>query len=322
VEHNFASGGRTFVSRTYVVGGRSFVRVYAPFSYRGFTYYGYVPGFYFRPAFYAWGFAPWGVGIGFSWGWGGAAWFGFYGGYFQPYPVYAGPNYWLTDYLISQNLQLAYENQQLAAANAGQNGPPPDDSGEANPAPLSPEVKQAIADEVQRQLALEQQQSAQPQGVVQQSDASQVPPALDPQMSTFIVSSNLEVNYNGQSCELTPGDVIVRIDDNPGPDNMVETKVTNSKKGDCQAGARPRIMVSDLQEMQNQFAARIDAGMQQLAANQGKNGIPPAPAGSTTTTPGPVQAQADPNAAQLLQNQQTTANATEAAIKPPGSGNQ
>ncbi len=323
VEHNVVYGGHTFVSRTYVVGGRSFVRVYAPFSYRGVTYYGFVPGFYFRPAFYAWGFAPWGVGISFGWGWGGAAWFGFYAGFFQPYPLYAGPTFWLTDYLIAQNLQLAYENQQLAAANAGQYGPPPEDpNAEQNPTPLSPEVKQAIADEVQRQLALQEQQAAQPASAIPPAGGNYVPPALDPQMSTFIVSSNLEVNYNGQSCELTPGDVIVRIDDNPGPDNAVETKVTNSKKGDCRAGDRPRILVSDLQEMQNQFTARIDAGMQQLAANQGKNGIPAAPAGSTTTTTGPVPMQPDPNAAQLLQNQQATANATEAAIKPSGSGNQ
>jgi hypothetical protein len=315
VQNTFVRNNQTFVSRTYVYGGRSFVRVYQPFSYRGVVYNRYLPGFYYRPAFYGWAFAPWGVGISFGWGWGGAAWFGFYGGYFQPYPVYLGPTLWLTDYLLAANLQLAYENQQANGA------PPPDPYAQSQPVQLSPEVKQAIADEIQRQLALEQQQSAAPGGVPPVG-GNQIPAALDPQMSTIVVTENLQVMDNGQPCELTPGDVLTRIDDTPGPDNAVMAKVTNSKPGDCRAGALPRVQVSDLQDMMNQFQAQVDSGVQQLASQQGKGGIPPAPGGSTTVVQGPGQAPPDPNAANLLQQQQKNADAVEAEIKTNGSGNQ
>jgi hypothetical protein len=316
VQNTFVRNNQTFVSRTYVYGGRSVVRVYQPFVYGGVTYNRYLPGFYYRPAFYGWAFAPWGVGISFGWGWGGAAWFGFYGGYFQPYPVYLGPTLWLTDYLLAANLQLAYENQQAAGA------PPPDPNAQTQPVQLSPEVKQAIADEVQRQLALEQQQSAAPNGGVPPVGGNQIPAALDPQMSTIVVTENLQVMDNGQPCALTPGDVLTRIDDTPGADNAVLTKITNTKPGDCRAGATPRIKVADLQDMMNQFQAQVDSGVQQLAAQQGKGGIPPAPNGSTTVVQGPGQAPPDPNAANLLQQQQKNADAVEAEIKTNGSGNQ
>jgi hypothetical protein len=292
------------------------VRVYQPFVYGGVTYNRYLPGFYYRPAFYGWAFSPWGVGISFGWGWGGAAWFGFYGGYFQPYPLYVGPTLWLTDYLLAANLQLAYENQQANGA------PPPGPYAQAQQVELSPEVKQAIADEIQRQLAAEQQQSAAPNGDVPQANGNMVPSALDPQMSTIVVTENLQVVDNGQPCELTPGDVLTRIDDNPGADNAVQTKVTNSKPGDCRAGALPRVKVAALQDMMNQFQAQVDSGVQQLAAQQGKGGIPAAPNGSTTVVPGPGQATPDPNAATLLKQQQDSANAVEAEVKTSGSGNQ
>jgi hypothetical protein len=96
-------------------------------------------------------------------------------------------------------------------------------------------------------------------------------------------------------------------------------KVTNSKPGDCRAGARPRIQVTDLQEMMNHFRAQIDAGTQQLATKQGQNGIPAAPPGSTTPIAGPGQAQPDPNAANIIQQQQHDADAIENDVKKQNS---
>ena len=40
-------GGRTYYQRTYVVGGRSYARVYRAYDYRGVRYYGYVPDYYY-----------------------------------------------------------------------------------------------------------------------------------------------------------------------------------------------------------------------------------------------------------------------------------
>src|ERR1019366_6350367 len=87
----------------------------------------------------------------YRWGWGGTPWFGFYGGYFAPAPYYPTPALWLTDYLISQQLMAAYQEQQQANAAAMQ-------AQNYGGGQLTPETKQAIAAEVQRQLALENQE--------------------------------------------------------------------------------------------------------------------------------------------------------------------
>ena len=41
-------------------------------------------------------------------GWGAAPWYGYYGAYFRPYPVYPSAAYWLTDYMVAASLQEAY----------------------------------------------------------------------------------------------------------------------------------------------------------------------------------------------------------------------
>src|ERR1035438_5206734 len=95
----------------------------------------YFPSYYYGAAFYGWAYNPWVNPIAYGWGWGGNPWYGYYGAYFTPYPVYAAPSLWLTDYLIANSLQAAYQAQVNAAALS-------------NPAPLTPETKQLIADEV------------------------------------------------------------------------------------------------------------------------------------------------------------------------------
>jgi len=80
-----------YISRTYVVGGRSYAHVYREYSYRGFAYHRYVPGMYYGPRFYAWAGTPWGAPVRYAW-FGlatPAPWFGYYAGYFTPYPMYA-----------------------------------------------------------------------------------------------------------------------------------------------------------------------------------------------------------------------------------------
>src|ERR1039457_4334816 len=79
VERPMARTG--FVSRTYVVGGRTEVRVYRSYRYRSVSYVTYVPRLYYQPAFYGWAARPWGPTVAYSWGWAPATpWF--YGGYF------------------------------------------------------------------------------------------------------------------------------------------------------------------------------------------------------------------------------------------------
>jgi hypothetical protein len=331
-------GGVSYVSRTYYVHGAYHVGVYRSYYWGGHPYYGWRPGFYWHPGFYAWGWHPWGAplywGVGL-WGWGGAPWWGYYSGWWNPYPYYAGPAYWLTDYLIASQLQAAYQARQDAQADAmaadAQAGTDQGDGdgGGGGPAPaassgvtLTPEVKEAIAAEVKAQL---QAQAAQAPG----GDASgggsapapapasangQVPPALDPAQRTFVVDSDLTVVSNGQECGLTAGDVLTRLTDAPDSDQTVSASVSASKKADCGAGQTVAVKVDDLQEMYNHFQEQLNNGMSEMAKKQGTNGMPKAP--DTGTTPSDVPPpQPDTSAAQTLQQQQQQADQTEAQVK-------
>jgi hypothetical protein len=336
----FSRGGRTYYSRTYYRDGHAYSRVYRGYDYRGRHYYGYVPGRFYHPGFYGWAYHPWGAPIFYgpaAWGWAGTPWFGFYGGFFTPYPAYAAPNLWLTDYIVAANLQSAYQAGLEAGQAQGQaEGPPPEQPAPGGPeaqaqTPLTPEVKQAIADEVQQQLAAEQAaaqtNNPQPNGPAPNEPApaapapnapagEQVPDALNPSERVFIVASNIDVTTagQGQECGLTGGDVLMRLADTPDTNQNVTASVQSSKKGDCAAGQTITVSVDDLQEMHNHFHEQLDNGLQKLADNSGKNGLPKAP--DTTTTAGEVPTPPpDQGAADQLQAQQQQADQVEAQIQ-------
>jgi hypothetical protein len=326
-------GGNTYVSRTVVVNHVTYTNVYRSYSYHGYCcYYGYHPAYYYAPVYYGWAYNPWPAPVYYSWGWGPAPWYGYYGGYFAPYPVYPSAAFWLTDYLIAANLQAAYQARAAAAsAGNGDNGgsgggdqpqqsqPSGNDNSSANSGQvtLTPEVKEAIAEEVKAQLAAQQaaaQQSSSGNNQPAASTPSQdVPAALDPARHTFIVSSDLAVSSDGQECQLSAGDVIKRTSDTPDDDRKVTAVVSASKKSDCAVGQEIAIGVDDLQEMHNKFEEQLDNGMKDLADKQGKNGIPKAP--DTKTTPSDVPPPPpDNNAAKTLQEQQSAADQTEAQV--------
>jgi hypothetical protein len=459
--------GRNYYQRTYLVGGRSYARVYRGYDYHGVRYYGYVPAHYYRPAFYGWAYNPW---PRFSytpaaWGWAGTPWFGFYAGFFTPFPVYTSASLWLTDYLIAANLQAAYQARpdvNTVAPMPTDSGPfePPSESGLAYvpvyvpgtatlaqgfsaagavgyssdrpylgpggtvsytftvapgqvetvaygiptggyvnsvPAefavngvtattltqgtgqwgtttptqlllwrrsfgpgnyvltirsggnyinvyglwlsteqegaqsadqqpgspetgataatPLSPELKQAIADEVQQQIAAEKDSAANPQAPPPTPTGGEVPAALKKGNRVFVVASNLDVTMtdNGQECALTAGDVVMRLTESPDANQNVNASIQSSKKGDCASGETVAIGVQDLQEMHNQFLAQFDSGLQQLAENGGKGNLPKAP--DTATTAGEVPAPApDSGAAAQITAHGQQADKTEAQL--------
>ncbi len=319
VEHSFNRGGRPYMRRTYVVNGRSYAAVYRGYPYRGGVYYGYVPGYYYAPGFYGWAYDPWAEPVPYAWGWGGAPWFGFYGGFFTPFAAYADASLWLTDYALAESLQAAYQAQ--LDANGG-NPPPPDDQGggDAGAAPqtatgITPEVKAAIDEEVKAQLAAEKAAAA-PNAPA--APADQPPPALDPNLRTFIVATALsEPLPDGTSCSLSTGDVLTRLSTDPDANQNVNVLVTSSQSGDCSSGVQVAVGVQDLQDMHNEFAQKIDAGLQKLADNQGKGGLPSGPApGQTKNADG--QAAPDLTATADLQQQQQDANAAENDVKQAG----
>jgi hypothetical protein len=312
--------GRVYVQRTYVAGGRTSVFVYNRYSYRGSFYFGYVPGYYYRPAFYGWVYNPWLRPVHYRWDWWGAAWYAPYGYYFAPAPYYPVASLWLTDYLLAESLRAAYDAGAASAAQQpGPSGPPPDQPAAQNTV-LTPEIKQAIAEEVKRQIDAERAAAASPQqpaapaaAPAATQAAEQRPEALDPAVSVFVVSANLDVNAGDQECSLSPGDVIMRISDTPDAKQMVNVKVASSKRSDCPTGQSVAIAVADLQEMHNQFRAKIDSGLKTLADNQGKNGLPPAPDTQTSAGEVPVP-EADAVRADL-QKLQAVADQTEADVK-------
>lgn len=332
--------GRVYVQRTYVVGGVTYARAYRTYYWHGAVFYHYAPAYYYHPVFYAWAYNPWPRPVYYRWGWRSDPWYPAYGYYFAPYPVYPTASLWLTDYLLAENLRLAYEARQNAevAAAAQQYEQPPqdaypqgqDDSQQnagaqsMNTVQLSPEVKQMIADEVQRQLAAEKADasSAAPQAApAADANAEETPAALDPNHRVFVVATNLDVVADGgQECTLTPGDVILRTSNNPDG-SKVSVNVITSKQGDCAGNTNAAVEISDLQEMQNHFREQLDSGMKALADNQGKSGLPSAP--DTGTVNGEVPAPTpDANAQNELQQQQKAADGVEgsvnAATRNPG----
>jgi len=144
-----------------------------------------------------------------------------------------------------------------------------------------------------------------------------VPDALNPNNRTFIVADALNPQLpDGTECSLTQGDVLTRIDDTPDSNNNVKVLVSGSQKGDCSSGSQLAVSLDSLQEMHNHFREQIDDGLEQLAKNQGKNGMPAAPAGSAVSKPNPEgQATPDPNAAADLQKQQEEADQADKDVQ-------
>jgi hypothetical protein len=355
-------GGRAYYQRTYYYGGHRYAYAYRGYYYHGYRYYGYAPAYYYRPVYYGWAYNPWPAPVYYNWGWAGNPWYGAYNYYYTPYPAYPAANYWLTDYMMSEQLRAAYaaglaaqgkadspsvgssadliaglwSSDQLIASNLeaayGENfffSP----AGAAQPA-LSKEVKDALAEEVKRQLALDKNAAEKPKNASVffdrtvspnlhatyggAAEAEEVPPALDPNFRYFVVVSDLELTPDsGDECQLTQGDVIYRSGDQVSDDNNIDVVVKRIKKDDCAIGTKGSLDANDIQEMHNQFRVSLEAGLKALAEKNGKDGLPKAP--DTTTTSGEVPAPTpDNNVDADLQQQQKDADQLEAEVKNSG----
>jgi hypothetical protein len=305
-----------FVARTYVVGGRTDVRVYRERTFGRVHYFTYVPRVYYHPAFYAWAYRPWGAPVVFAWGFGPSRWYAYQGVYFAPEPVYPTAALWLTDYLLAENLRIAYENR--LAANGGVEPEPAPSNGTAA---LSPEIKRQIAEEVQQQIAAERAMAERSAaGVPQPAEIDTLPQALDPKQRIFVVATGVDLGAGPQSCSLTPGDIIERTSRVVSDDGKVPVSVVTSKDGDCPVEFSAAMDVSTLQEMHNQFREQIAAGMDKLSTTQGK-GLPTGPAANPRVIAG-GQAEASADASALLKQQSAEADKTEAEVKLPPAGTQ
>jgi hypothetical protein len=107
------------MSRTFVSGGHvMYTRVYQQHVWhqfgRAFAYETFVPAVRYPAAYYGWALGAWPRPVYYSWGWHAQAWYPTYGVLFTPYPVYTSPDLWMTDYIIAQNMQRAYQAQTVA----------------------------------------------------------------------------------------------------------------------------------------------------------------------------------------------------------------
>jgi hypothetical protein len=109
------------VSRTFVSGGHVlYAHVYQHHVWhqfgRAFAYETFVPAVRYPGVYYAWALAAWPRPVTYTWGWQVQPWYPIYGSLFTPYQVYTSPDLWMTDYIISQSMQTAYQAQTVAPA--------------------------------------------------------------------------------------------------------------------------------------------------------------------------------------------------------------
>ena len=345
----FNRGGRAYYQRTYYWGGRRYAYAYRGYYWHGYRYYGYAPGYYYRPVYYGWAYNPWPAPVYYNWGWAGNPWYGYYGYYYAPYPAYPAAPYWLTDYMMAQQLQAAYA---AGLAARGESDPPslmpPTDllaglwsddllisndlqaaygaalyaapAGGGGQAQLSKEVKDALAEEIKQQIAADKAAAANPSqtAAAAGANADEPPPSMDPNFRYFVVATEVDLTSDsGQECSLTQGDVIYRVSDQIANDGTVTVVVKGTKKDDCAIGTQGPVDANDVQEMYNNFRQTLDAGLKSLADDSGKNGLPKAP--DTSTTAGEVPPPTpDANVDSDLQQQEKDADQLEADVKNSG----
>ncbi len=312
IQRSYSYHGHDFARRAYFYHGHEYNRYYRGYAYRGVYLNVYAPGLYYGPGFYGWAYNPWGMPVAYAWGWGASPWIAYYG--FAPYPTYAGPPYWLTDYMISQDLaanyQAAQDTQSLGSPSA------------AEGSELTTEVKQQIADEVKYQVALE---SSEAQQTAQSQDPDPGSSGIgrlltDGQPHTFVAGADLDVvDASGNECALSGGDVL-KLNAAPAPDAEAADLVVLASKGgqECQQASTVTVALGDLQEMQNHMRETIDQGMQTLQAQQGTKGLPAAPPSAQTAPQETLYARIapppDPNGEAALNQQLQDGNAAEQQV--------
>jgi hypothetical protein len=284
IQHPYTYGGHTYYSRAYYYHGGYYRAYYHPYYYHGVYLHGYMPAYYYPPAYYGWAYNPWPAPVPYAWEWAGNPWYGYYVAYFAPYPVYPGAAYWITDYLIAASLAEAYVSanasaqeesarlRSLAPARLIYASYDPD-AGTTSPT-MTKEVKDAVSEEIKRELAASQNAQDPASG----NTASLATLLADGQPHVFVVNTGLSVASAGQDCGLTEGDVLA-LSKPPAQDaTTADLRVLASKQNDCAKGEAVSVELTDLQEMQNHLLSNIDRAMAEMKDHPGQGGLPAPPA--------------------------------------------
>lgn len=307
--------GQAVVQRTYVSGGHVVTHLYAPYTYHGVALVNYVPHTHYVPAFYGWVYYPWHAPAVYAWGWTSTPWYQADTGYFVALPTYPSAALWLTDYILGGMLATAYELQQQSdqAVDAGPDETADDAVYAQTDTSITPQLKQALAEEVAQQVSSENAAAQNPQASTEMTGLSR---ALV-QNHLFIVTQPLNVtSEDGHTCGLTSGDLL-KVQ-TPPADNAIaaELSVEASRKADCPAHQMVTVTFEDLQEMQNGFRAQVDGGLTTLHDQQGQNGLPAAPMSAIAPPPRPIDdlPPPAPDAQALVSGAQQQADSSEAHL--------
>jgi hypothetical protein len=296
VQRGYKLNGHDFARRSYYDHGVEYESFYRAYLFRGLPFSLYSPGFYYPRAFYGWVYNPWPKPAAFAWGWEDSPWLAHFGYYFAPYPEYSSATFWLTDYLISQDLQASFVANQEGGE---EDGIPPQLDSASRPPVLTPEMKQKIANEVKDQLALENQEAT-------ETAANQdVDPGFsgiarllsDGRPHVFVAGGNLEGidTSSGQPCVISDGDTL-ELQTQPPADAITADLIVLSSKGkpECDISQTVHLQLTDLQQMQNHMRETIDQGLKILQDKQGTDGLPAAPPSALTPPAQPQYAAVAP----------------------------
>jgi hypothetical protein len=298
------------MSRTYVSGGHVlYAHVYQRHVWRqfgrAFAYETFVPAVRYPGVYYTWALAPWSHPVAYSWGWQVQPWYPAYGLLFSPYPVYTSPDLWMTDYIIAQSMQRAYQAQTVAPQSS--DAPPMPQSSDTPSGPVvlppavTPQVKAQLDAQIKVQLQEQQGAVATPATLTTQS----TPPALRPNHVFFQVVQPLDVplaTANGH-CSLSANDYIRRAGPMSDDDWMIPVVVELSRPSDCPEGLQTRIGLNDLNAMENEQQAQVMEAMQAASKSMGPNGPPSGP-GAHPTLIADGSAAPDPTALDAIRQAQ------------------
>lgn len=260
--------GQNYRQRAWLVNGKVTNRLYKPITVRGASLFSYIPSVYYPPAFYLWTTLPWDPPVPSAWNWDQQDWYSYYSAYFAPLAQYSSAADWLTDYVIARSLSDNYTDD--TAKTDSQPGDNPRATGMNG---ISDDVKAAMRAEVQNYLTQEGMAAA-------GADPSSVGDFTSTPLTnrTFLFWSWRDYTWADEStCNLSPGDVI-QFTGPIGDDNRAPAIVLANKAADCSASQKLNVSVSDVENMFGNLRVTVDAGLQELQAQQGQNGIPAAPA--------------------------------------------
>jgi hypothetical protein len=219
--------------------------------------------------------------------------------------------------MIAASFQAAYQ-AQIDAANAAAANAAAMNAAAANTfaQPLTPDVKQQIAAEVQYQLQ-QQQMQAQSQGAAGEVAPAVAPtglPILDSHQHTLQVYTSMNVvGVSGGECALTESDILQFNGAQPTDGVNASAYVRYSKSQDCPANTMVSVPVDQLQEMSNHMLEVMEQGLNDFQQKQGQDNLPRLTPAMTATTPAPFAdaiPAAEPNVQAELQ--QTAAEGAQA----------